>query len=82
VRFVPFIIVALILLGFVWSGWWLWAVLIFVLETSTWSRWTRSRRWIAAQAHGGGWGGAVLPGLHAGAADADHGRHVKAGDKG
>lgn len=27
----PFILVGLILLGFVWSGWWLWAVLIFFL---------------------------------------------------
>ena len=31
IRFVPFIIGALILLGFVWSGWWLWAFLIFIL---------------------------------------------------
>lgn len=31
IRFVPFIIGALILLGFVWSGWWLWAFLIFML---------------------------------------------------
>ena len=31
VRFVPFIIGALILMGFVWSGWWLWAFLIFAL---------------------------------------------------
>lgn len=28
-RIMPFILVALVLLGFVWSGWWLWAVLIF-----------------------------------------------------
>jgi hypothetical protein len=27
----PFILMALVLLGFVWSGWWLWAMLIFVL---------------------------------------------------
>ncbi len=27
----PFILVALILLGFAWSGWWLWALLIFIL---------------------------------------------------
>jgi membrane-associated protease RseP (regulator of RpoE activity) len=27
----PFILVALVLLGLVWSGWWLWAVLIFFL---------------------------------------------------
>jgi membrane-associated protease RseP (regulator of RpoE activity) len=27
----PFILVGLILLGFVWSGWWLWAALIFFL---------------------------------------------------
>ncbi len=27
----PFILVALVLLGFVWSGWWLWAFLIFML---------------------------------------------------
>jgi|SRR5271157_1597999 len=30
-RILPFILVALVLLGFVWSGWWLWAVLIFFL---------------------------------------------------
>jgi membrane-associated protease RseP (regulator of RpoE activity) len=29
-RILPFILVALVLLGFVWSGWWLWAVLIFL----------------------------------------------------
>jgi len=29
--FVPFILVALVMLGFVWSGWWLWAGLIFLL---------------------------------------------------
>lgn len=27
----PFILVGLVLLGFVWSGWWLWALLIFFL---------------------------------------------------
>ncbi|PWB53271.1 MAG: site-2 protease family protein [Anaerolineales bacterium] len=31
VRLLPFILVALILLGFAWSGWWLWAALIFFL---------------------------------------------------
>ncbi len=30
----PFILVALILLGTVWSGWWLWAFLIFLLGRS------------------------------------------------
>jgi membrane-associated protease RseP (regulator of RpoE activity) len=30
-RVLPFILVGLILLGFVWSGWWLWAMLIFFL---------------------------------------------------
>ena len=30
-RLVPVIIVALVLLGFVWSGWWLWAAIIFFL---------------------------------------------------
>jgi len=30
-RIRPFILVALVLLGLVWSGWWLWAVLIFFL---------------------------------------------------
>ena len=29
----PFILGMLVLLGFVWSGWWLWAVLIFFLGT-------------------------------------------------
>ena len=29
-RFIPVILVILFLLGLVWSGWWLWAVLIFV----------------------------------------------------
>jgi len=27
----PFILIALVLLGFIWSGWWLWAVLVFLL---------------------------------------------------
>jgi membrane-associated protease RseP (regulator of RpoE activity) len=27
----PFILVILVLLGFVWPGWWLWAFLIFIL---------------------------------------------------
>jgi membrane-associated protease RseP (regulator of RpoE activity) len=27
----PFILVTLVLLGFVWQGWWLWAFLIFIL---------------------------------------------------
>jgi Zn-dependent protease len=31
VRFVPFIIVALVILGIVWPGWYLWAALIFFL---------------------------------------------------
>ncbi len=31
VRLLPFILVALILLGFAWNGWWLWAALIFFL---------------------------------------------------
>ncbi len=30
-RLVPVILVALLLLGLVWAGWWLWAALIFVL---------------------------------------------------
>ncbi len=30
-RLLPFILVALVLLGFAWSGWWLWAALIFLL---------------------------------------------------
>jgi membrane-associated protease RseP (regulator of RpoE activity) len=30
-RLLPFILAALVLLGFVWNGWWLWAVLIFLL---------------------------------------------------
>jgi membrane-associated protease RseP (regulator of RpoE activity) len=34
VRLVPFIIVALVGLGLVWSGWWLWAALIFFLGRS------------------------------------------------
>jgi len=33
-RLVPFIILALVILGFFWSGWWLWAVLIFFLGRS------------------------------------------------
>ncbi len=31
---VPFILILTILLGFLWSGWWLWAFLIFVLGRS------------------------------------------------
>ena len=31
---VPFILVATVLLGFLWSGWWLWALLIFFLGRS------------------------------------------------
>lgn len=27
----PFILVALVLLGFVWAGWWIWALIIFLL---------------------------------------------------
>jgi membrane-associated protease RseP (regulator of RpoE activity) len=30
-RVLPFILVALVGLGFVWSGWWLWAMIIFLL---------------------------------------------------
>jgi Zn-dependent protease len=30
-RLLPFILAALVLLGFVWNGWWLWAALIFFL---------------------------------------------------
>jgi hypothetical protein len=30
-RVLPFILVGLVLLGFVWTGWWLWAMLIFFL---------------------------------------------------
>jgi len=30
-RVLPFILVALVGLGFVWSGWWLWAMIIFIL---------------------------------------------------
>ena len=33
-RILPFILVATVLLGFLWSGWWLWAFLIFVLGRS------------------------------------------------
>lgn len=31
IRLWPFILTGLVLLGFVWSGWWLWAFLIFLL---------------------------------------------------
>ena len=31
VKLLPFILVILVLLGFAWSGWWLWAALIFFL---------------------------------------------------
>jgi hypothetical protein len=30
-RILPFILGALVLLGLVWNGWWLWAVLIYFL---------------------------------------------------
>ncbi len=30
-RILPFILIATVLLGFLWSGWWLWAALIFLL---------------------------------------------------
>jgi membrane-associated protease RseP (regulator of RpoE activity) len=30
-KFLPFILGALLLLGFVWSGWWLWVILLLVL---------------------------------------------------
>jgi hypothetical protein len=30
----PVILVATVLLGFLWSGWWLWAFLIFLLGRS------------------------------------------------
>jgi membrane-associated protease RseP (regulator of RpoE activity) len=30
-RLLPFILICLVLLGFVWNGWWLWAALIFLL---------------------------------------------------
>ncbi|MHB0922423.1 MAG: site-2 protease family protein [Bellilinea sp.] len=30
-RLLPFILAALVLLGFVWTGWWFWAALIFML---------------------------------------------------
>jgi membrane-associated protease RseP (regulator of RpoE activity) len=33
-RIVPFILVVTVLLGFLWSGWWLWAFLIFLLGRS------------------------------------------------
>lgn len=34
INLLPFILVALIFLGFAWSGWWIWAVLIFFLGRS------------------------------------------------
>ncbi len=33
-RILPIVLVGLVLLGFAWSGWWLWAVLIFFLGRS------------------------------------------------
>jgi membrane-associated protease RseP (regulator of RpoE activity) len=33
-RIYPLILAALVTLGFVWSGWWLWAVLVFFLGRS------------------------------------------------
>ena len=33
-RLLPFILIGLVLLGFAWSGWWLWAALIFLLGRS------------------------------------------------
>ncbi len=33
-RILPFVLAGLVLLGFAWSGWWLWAVLIFFLGRS------------------------------------------------
>jgi len=33
-KLLPFILVALVLLGFAWNGWWLWAALIFFLGRS------------------------------------------------
>jgi hypothetical protein len=33
-RIVPVILVLTVLLGFFWSGWWLWAFLIFLLGRS------------------------------------------------
>ena len=33
-RIVPIILVITVILGFFWSGWWLWAFLIFVLGRS------------------------------------------------
>ncbi|HSB65366.1 MAG TPA: site-2 protease family protein [Anaerolineales bacterium] len=33
-RLLPIILAALVLLGFVWNGWWLWAALIFLLGRS------------------------------------------------
>lgn len=34
-RLLPFILVALILLGFAWSGWWLWVLILFFLGRLT-----------------------------------------------
>jgi hypothetical protein len=33
-KIVPVILLALVLLGFAWEGWWLWALLIFFLGRS------------------------------------------------
>lgn len=33
-RSLPFILIAVVLLGFLWNGWWLWAALIFLLGRS------------------------------------------------
>ena len=33
-KLLPFILAALVLMGFFWNGWWLWAVLIFLLGRS------------------------------------------------
>ena len=33
-RILPFVLVGLVMLGFAWSGWWLWAALIFFLGRS------------------------------------------------
>jgi len=30
-KLLPFVLIALVLLGFAWAGWWLWAILIFFL---------------------------------------------------
>ncbi len=52
-RILPFILGVVVLLGFVWSGWWLWAVLIFIFgrvyaepldQVTTLDR---PRRWLA-----------------------------------